>query len=548
MDNCLSGPKALVAFLAIPITQISFCQSASTVNVSKEAGIFKKSNLGIEVTTSILPGAKITRDQGNYKLRSSLQSSYDIGINYLYNINKKSLISAGVHIIVGKRNFFANIPSEDLPGFNGSGTRLIEDKGLWGSFRVPLLVEKKFHTAKMGVMSVKAGINLRYSGLMLDEGIGTTIIDQNGQTTHIFNAEFPAYKKPWITFLAGVSKQFVLRNYNIVSVCLQADISTRYFFKGNYAITIPNQPVTTGEYKINGTSAGLSVQYIFTGANKRLNRNYQNKKTYPAHTGTTRKKDIEKENLLSGQVFKGNHIRLDFAPLSTFRARLNNQSGDYPVGATRTRGWLLSFKYAINFNNYYSLITGAEATLAGRNLTTFFNKNDFSPPLIDDYWIGRKGMVTWDMLLSLPILMQKRMIYAKRKYVFAEAGIRLNFSTGADSDFSSIILMNTNNGYYDGGGWDVYANNDAKPWLSYPVNIGHAWLLKNNNLLQLAVCSNISFTKYVNGAYYIDIPGRPLIEGKYSSNGSYIGLSVNYIFTSANYRIRKDYEKKRRSQ
>ncbi|MDZ4792930.1 MAG: hypothetical protein SGI83_01500 [Bacteroidota bacterium] len=105
-----------------------------------------------------------------------------------------------------------------------------------------------------------------------------------------------------------------------------------------------------------------------------------------------------------------------------------------------------------------------------------------------------------------------------------------------------------NNGFYNAGGTDVYANNDAKPWVSFPLNAGHSWLLKNNNLLQLAICSNISFTKYVNGTYQIIIPGKPLTEGKYSSTGSFIGLSINYVFTNANYRIRMAYEKTRPKQ
>ncbi len=104
--------------------------------------------------------------------------------------------------------------------------------------------------------------------------------------------------------------------------------------------------------------------------------------------------------------------------------------------------------------------------------------------------------------------------------------------------------MNTNNGFYDAGGVYVYANNDAKPWVSFPFNAGHAWLLKNNNLFQLSICTNFSFTKYVDGTYEIDIPGRSLTQGRYSSTGSFIGLSMNYVFTSANYRIRKEYEKK----
>jgi len=64
--------------------------------------------------------------------------------------------------------------------------------------------------------------------------------------------------------------------------------------------------------------------------------------------------------------------------------------------------------------------------------------------------------------------------------------------------------------------------------------------------LQLSICSNVSFTNYVNGRYYIDIPNQPLTEGNYSSTGSFVGLSFNYVFTNANYRIRKAYEKQER--
>jgi hypothetical protein len=67
----------------------------------------------------------------------------------------------------------------------------------------------------------------------------------------------------------------VLDNYNILSVGVQTDISPTYFLKGNYAITIPGKPVTSGTYKISGTSLGISLAYIFTGTNKRLVRQYE---------------------------------------------------------------------------------------------------------------------------------------------------------------------------------------------------------------------------------------------------------------------------------
>ena len=187
---------------------------------------------------------------------------------------------------------------------------------------------------------------------------------------------------------------------------------------------------------------------------------------------------------------------------------------------------------------------GPEAILAGRNFNIVFNKNDFSPALIKNYNSRGKDSYVADLILSLPVLLEKRYLYKRTKYLFANAGFQFNVSTGADFDISSFYVQNINNGFYNPAEVNVYANNDAKPWVSFPLNAGHAWLLKNNNVLQLAITSNISFTKYVNGTYQVTIPNKPVTEGRYSSTGSYIGLSVNYVFTNANYRIRKEYEKK----
>jgi hypothetical protein len=140
-------------------------------------------------------------------------------------------------------------------------------------------------------------------------------------------------------------------------------------------------------------------------------------------------------------------------------------------------------------------------------------------------------------------MLERRWLYSNTKFLFADVGLRFNFGLGADLDIYSISLSNTANGIYQVGGVYVYSNNNTKPWISFPINAGHAWLLKNNHLLQLAICSNISFTKYVNGRYHIDIPNQPLTEGDYSSTGSFIGLSFNYVFTNANYHIRKANEK-----
>src|SRR6187399_909728 len=524
--------------LSLLLTRICFCQTVDTKTISDAQHETKQNNFGIEVIASILPPAKITREEGKYVLKSHLQSSYDLGINYLHHLKNDLIFSTGFHFIIGKRNFFANIPSTDINFWDGGIS--IEEKELWGGFRIPFLLEKKLNAKKTNPFYIKAGVTLRYSGLMSDESYGLIAIDSNYRSNDVFNADISARNNgiPWITFLAGLSKSILLNNKNVFSIGLQADISTTYFLKSNYEITIPNKPVTSGTYKINGSSVGLSVQYVFTGANKQIVK----QKKVNAIRDTSAIIRITKENILEKYIFKSNHTQFNLSLLSTFKAQLTKISGDHPVSSSPAAGLLLSFKYQINFDHKYSLITGTEANLLGRNFNTSFSKNDFSPPLVSDY--STKGSSTiQDLVFSLPVMLEKRWLYSNTKFLFADAGIRLNFSLGADLDIYSIVLPNTANGIYNVGGVNVYSNNDAQPWISFPINVGHAWLAKNNNLLQLVICSNISFTKYVNGRYHIDIPNQPLTEGNYSSKGSFVGLSFNYVFTNANYRIRKAYEK-----
>src|SRR6266498_359910 len=121
MNYSLKNQRGLLTLLVFLTAKISFCQISSSLGLLNNSYeylnseiVLKKSNFSIEATASMLPKAKITREKGNYRLRSHLQSAYDIGINYLYSVNKSLLISSGFHFIVGKRNFFLNIPTEDI--------------------------------------------------------------------------------------------------------------------------------------------------------------------------------------------------------------------------------------------------------------------------------------------------------------------------------------------------------------------------------------------------------------------------------------------------
>lgn len=242
-------------------------------------------------------------------------------------------------------------------------------------------------------------------------------------------------------------------------------------------------------------------------------------------------------------AFQGNHINLNFAALSYSKARMSKFTGSHPVRTASAPGVLAGISYAVNFNQQQSLLFGPEVTIAGRNFITSINKNDFSPPLTEDFNLDKWRSLMLVAVFRFPVQYQHRWFYGKTKYIFAEAGASLNYSVGSDFYSSNITLQNTSNDFFNAGGVDLNENNEQLPWISFPINAGHAWLIKNNCVFQLVVCSTVSFTKFVDGTYRIEIPGKPITIGSYSSTGSYIGLSARYVFTNANYRIRKAYEK-----
>jgi hypothetical protein len=268
--------SGISVFLLVVITKFSAAQVNSfRLATTKEKP--DRSDFSINFSVSVLPPAKITRDQGNYSLQSRLQSAYELGFNYIFNANKTLAFKTGVTAVLGRWNFYSRIPDYDLPGYSSAtGAPLIWSKDVWGAAKLPLIFEQKFKTNRLGSMAVNAGLSLRYSGFNSDLGIRGAVLDSNFQTIYIFDSDFSMNNKNklWTTFLIGISKLVHLKNYNVLSLGLQADLSGTNFLMGNYQITIPGQPVTSGMYSINGSSVAISVAYIFTGTNKRLVRKY----------------------------------------------------------------------------------------------------------------------------------------------------------------------------------------------------------------------------------------------------------------------------------
>lgn len=250
---------------------------------------------------------------------------------------------------------------------------------------------------------------------------------------------------------------------------------------------------------------------------------------------------LKKENI-SKVLFKGNYFSLYLSPFVAQKARCISQSGTYPLSASKSSGIEAGGNYFINFNENYSLIAGAHAGFSGRNFELFISKSDFNPNLEND--INFRGRLTkdYDLYLSAPIWFEKRWIRKNNSTWNVDAGI--NFRFDPDEAFYTYNYngIDVNGQYVPVLYLDGWAGNNAKPWLNFNIAGGYSVFLSNYNFIRINLVANLSATKVVNFNYTIDVTGKPQSTGTYSSNLSYIGLSINYILTGTNKRLLKLYE------
>ena len=202
-------------------------------------------------------------------------------------------------------------------------------------------------------------------------------------------------------------------------------------------------------------------------------------------------------------------------------------------------GMGISAGYHINFGRTYSLQPEIGMVLPGRNFEFSVYKDDFSPPLKQDHHFKGGSTRVNDNIVYLQLSLQRRFFYRKYSFLHAKAGMRLNYSLGADVEFNQVVVENEDDVRVKAAILNVNANNGAKPWVSGQFSAGHSWVIANNNILDLSIVSNLSFSDYVSGTYVVHGSAGQLAQGLYRARGSYVGLSVGYIFTNANYRLRR---------
>lgn len=244
------------------LTQVNFAGSQEN-NSSIQDTIKKRNSFAIELSGSMLPKANIKKIDGSYGLKSDIQSSYELGALYIHQISSGTKIITGVHVVVGKRNYYSYIPASDFPSsMNITNELFIENKFTWSRFRVPVILEKTLASRinKRGI-DFAFGFDCSFAFKSTFEGETHNVVGSNGQSIRVLETDIASNNsgKPWINYLVGISK--IIDKRGNFSLGLNANFSSAYFIKGTYLFTIPGKPNSSGTYRINGSGISLRVRY-----------------------------------------------------------------------------------------------------------------------------------------------------------------------------------------------------------------------------------------------------------------------------------------------
>jgi len=245
---------------------------------------FKHNNFGVTLESNIFSKGDIKTKTGNYHLYSKPHLSFNVGFTYTININKKMSVKSGLKFGLVKSNFYGDIPKNDLiqAGIlrQDDSPPIVYFKEAYGKLSLSILMIRRLSVSETNFWDIRYGLNINYSDFSGDEQIGMSVIDTSNQRIKFFSSIFKSNNNynPWVNIMIGGAKNFVLKNLNLLTISFLLELGTSKFLTSDYEITIPNKPMTTGTYSVKSSSLGLSIEYIFTGTNKRIVRSYQKKR------------------------------------------------------------------------------------------------------------------------------------------------------------------------------------------------------------------------------------------------------------------------------
>ena len=260
-----------------------FAQTKSNSSAKWESGneVFNGRSIGFSIIPYIVDKTKATSFSGTYHLNTLYMNGFEAGPDYRFNFSRSYSLMVGFHAGAAARNFKMIIPKTDFK------PNLQFDVDEWGApnrqwdfyASFPIWIEKRWILKDNNFCSVIAGANIRFYPIRYyGDEVEIYYPDVNGNQIPVLkiDATIGNNLRPWINYNIGGGYALLLKNNNFLQCNLVANFSTTKIVNGTYTINVTGKPQSTGSYSANLSYIGLSFSYIFTGANKRLRKMYEN--------------------------------------------------------------------------------------------------------------------------------------------------------------------------------------------------------------------------------------------------------------------------------
>jgi hypothetical protein len=214
--------------------------------------------------------------------------------------------------------------------------------------------------------------------------------------------------------------------------------------------------------------------------------------------------------------------------------KMETTTGNYYLQSKPQLSFSAAFIYKVNLGYKWSVDYGAEFNVISTNYYLHIPDADLpgypSPegaPQIQDKQAYFKT--------ALSALLSYNFLFNEQAFWSARLGAKLNYSGFSADERIGAFIADTNRHLTKIFTGEFTSNNNKKPWISYVGGFSKSKRLHNDGLFSIGLFAELSTTNFIRGNYQITVPNKPVTDGKYSVNGSGIGLSFQYLFPLANH-------------